>query len=204
MIKKIAFALATLALAAGAHAGTTVYSADFSGSGELDTSVPVQASFSSAASGAGELAFALNGFGSLDGANSYMDIFTLTVNGTALFSGTFNLGGGGSDVVFTTTSGLTWSHGTTATGASGTIDFTVPVSLTGASEVIDFSIASPTSYTAPDGTKYENLAGHQYTNDEGWSIGKVAVSAVPEPTSVALMLAGLGMIGGLARRRRQG
>jgi len=36
-----------------------------------------------------------------------------------------------------------------------------------------------------------------------WTIGSVTVSAVPEPETYAMMLAGLAMIGAVARRRRK-
>ena len=44
-------------------------------------------------------------------------------------------------------------------------------------------------------------AGFQGLGDEGWGVSNVAV--VPEAGSLAMMLAGLGIVGGLARRRRQ-
>jgi len=47
-------------------------------------------------------------------------------------------------------------------------------------------------------------AGQQGTDDEGWGIDnvKVSVTAVPEPETYALFLAGLGVMGAVARRRK--
>lgn len=45
--------------------------------------------------------------------------------------------------------------------------------------------------------------GDKDYNDHRFSFTNVSVTAVPEPTSLALMLAGIGVIGFLASRRRQ-
>ena len=50
--------------------------------------------------GAGSLSFIVNGYASLDGQNSYEDDFSLSLNSVEIFKGAFNLGGGGSDVVY--------------------------------------------------------------------------------------------------------
>ena len=51
--------------------------------------------------GAGLTSFTLNGYASLDGAgNGYTDVFTLSLNGTGILSGSYNLGGGGYDITY--------------------------------------------------------------------------------------------------------
>jgi hypothetical protein len=187
MIKKIAAALSTLALAAGAHAVVLLPGS----TGELSTAAaPVSFTFSSAG-GVADLVFTLDGYATLDGNNSYEDDFTLTLNGSDLVTGTFNLGGGGQNVYSapagTSVAGLDTSGNVGGNG--GQLTFIVPLTLASGDNTLAFSYFS---LPAPD-------AGFQGTGDEGWGIEKVAV--VPEPGSLALMLAGLGIVGGLARRR---
>ncbi len=188
---KLAAAFATLALATGAQA--------FSG---MPTDTTIGYSFDEAA-GAGVLTFTLDGYKSLDGKNTYEDDFTLKVNGISVFDGTFNLGGGGSNAVYlqpvgTLITGESTSTAITWTG--GVLSFSVPVALLSGTNTFDFA------YTSLKGAGF---AGFQGLGDEGWFVENVGVagpvaptvSSVPEPSSIALLLAGLGVVGGIARRR---
>lgn len=185
MIKKIATAFAALALAGAAHA--------YAG---LATDAPPQAyTFSEGTSGAGFLTFTLDGYGSLDGANNCCtDVFTVKQGSTVLFSGSFNLGGGGETSYIVEPAGtvVTDVHGSTlnqnVTWAGGELTFIVPVSYVSGSNLFTFAYSSPT--------------GVQGTGDEGWAVSKVAL-AVPEAGSMAMLLAGLAVIGGLSRRRNR-
>jgi hypothetical protein len=177
MIKKIATALSALALTAGAQA--------YAG-------LPTNESVTVTAAGTGLLTFTLDGYGSLDGSNGYEDDFTVSSGSTVLFNGTFNLGGGGTTAIYTELAGTTIMDvaGSTAnsdvTWNGGELTFSIPVSLGAGATDYTFT------YTSVQG-------GFQGTGDEGWAVSNVAV--VPEPGSLALMLAGIGIVGGLARRR---
>ena len=185
MIKKFATAFAALAIAGAAHA--------YAG---LATDAPGQLyTISETANGSGFLTFTLDGYGSLDGANNCCtDVFSVYQGTTLLFSGSFNLGGGGdtayyvkpAGTVVTDVNGSTLNSKVTWTG--GELTFMVPVQYVSGSNAFTFVYASPT--------------GVQGTNDEGWAVSKVAL-AVPEAGSMAMFLAGLGIIGGLARRRNR-
>ena len=73
------------------------------------------------------------------------------------------------------------------TWAGGVSEISVPISLLAGANSVQFS------YTG----------GAQGLGDESWGINAVSVpTAVPEPQSVALMLAGLGLVGFAARRRK--
>ena len=196
MLKSFAAAAAALALSAGAHASTVVFDASSYHSGDVDTHTYFYTSpFASPATG-GLLTFTLEGYNTLDGQNDYEDDFTLTVNNVAILVGTFDLGGGGNNVVYSSPTGTTITglrnDPSSVSNAGGALDFTVPVSLLASGNVIRWN------YTALSDSAH---AGFQGIGDEGWGLSDVKVTAVPEPGSLALMLAGLGIVGGLARRR---
>lgn len=56
--------------------------------------------------GGATLTFDLIGYLTVDGNNGYNDTFNLTVNGTQLFSGGFDMGGAGVTIVSSTTYGF--------------------------------------------------------------------------------------------------
>ena len=60
-----------------------------------------------------------------------------------------------------------------------------------------FRYDSPTAFNGIDRN------GPQGVGDESWRIGALSVTAVPEPETYAMLLAGLGLLGGMVRRRRQ-
>jgi len=186
-IQKFAFALAAVAFAAGAQA------APFTFEGLPTDSEALTYTYSATTAGTGMLTFTLYGFNSLDGANGYEDDFTVTAAGATkpLFDGTFNLGGGGSSVVYWEPTGthITGTTSSTAiTWAGGELTFSIPVALAAGKNTFDFD------YTSVKG-------GFQGVSDEGWYVDSPNVTPVPEPTSMALLLAGFGIVGGLARRR---
>jgi hypothetical protein len=153
------------------------------------------------------MSFDLLGFNTLDGGGSgaadwyYKDIFTLSINGVAIFSGSFNMGGGGASTVTLMPTGTTWSTITngcsgpcdSVMGHGGTTTVTLPISLAAGDNLIKFA------YASPGGT----YAGPQTIADEGWGVGHYVISSVPEPETYAMLLAGLGIVGAITRRRRK-
>jgi hypothetical protein len=191
-----AAAMATLA-AAGAQAAT-LYS--YAGpTAELPTDSAVTATFNAGA-GPGLLTFTIDGFASLDGQNSYEDDFSLAVNNVQQILATFNLGGGGPDVVYSAPGGATFNdisgNGTNITWNGGEVLVSTPISLQHGSNTLTFG------YTSLEGQGY---AGFQGTGDEGWGLRDIQVSgnAVPEPATWGLMIVGFGGMGGLLRRQRR-
>ncbi|HHS99627.1 MAG TPA: PEP-CTERM sorting domain-containing protein [Thiomicrospira sp.] len=67
-------------------------------------------------------------------------------------------------------------------------------------------MASGTSHFYGDldaGSYYLTLSGKIKGESSNYSISTLSVSPVPEPSTYALMLAGLGLVGFMARRRKQ-
>src|SRR5580692_566719 len=90
--------------AIGAHAAT-LYS--LAGpTPEMATDSSIMATFDASA-GPGVEPFIIDGYASLDGQNYYEDDFTLSLNGAPILVGTFNLGGGGDNVVYSNPNGGT-------------------------------------------------------------------------------------------------
>ena len=131
----------------------------------------------------------------IPGNGSYVDLDGSTSN-SGLFSNTVNLVGG---TTYTLSFDLGGSHRGTAetvnvnfgsTAASYTLSSSDPFSTLS----LNFTPGSNGSY----GISYLNVGG----DNVGALLDNVSVSAVPEPETYAMLLAGLGLMGFIARRRK--
>ncbi|WP_439465843.1 PEP-CTERM sorting domain-containing protein [Roseateles sp. NT4] len=187
---RLSLLAATALLGAAPAWAATLYTLP-AATGALATSTAVTADFSAGA-GAGLIDFTLAGYATLDGDNFYVDILHVTLNGHEVFSGTWDLGGGGANRVLFNPNGAT-----VGPVANQQLTISLPVTLAAGTNHLVFSYESPTSFEG------SGRAGFQDLGDEGWGLKAAAVTgAVPEPTSGALLLAGLGLTGWLAKRRR--
>jgi hypothetical protein len=190
--RSLAAAAAALCMV-GAHADT-LFTGDFSANGAMVTPGAVPVDFLAGA-GAGTIDFQLQGFNTLDGDNFYIDIFHLFVNGVDVFSATWDLGGGGADRV------LAGPADATVSRIGRLVDLSIPVAFVDGANSVSFAYDSPTSFEG------SNRAGPQGTGDEAWGLNAVTVNgapaaaAVPEPETYALLLAGFGALGFVARRK---
>jgi len=162
----------------------------------LETNQSVTLNFAAGA-GAGLVDFTLAGYATLDGDNFWIDILHVTLNGTEVLSGTWDIGGGGLSRVLVNPNGATIG---VVNNSTKELMISLPVTLAAGSNQLVFSYESPTSFEG------SNRAGFQGLGDEGWGLNAVTVAGntapVPEPTSGALLLGGLGALGWLAKRRR--
>lgn len=157
----------------------------------LETNTSVTASFSAAAS-AGQIDFTVAGYATLDGDNGYIDILHVTLNGTEIFSGTWDLGGGGTNRLLLDTNGAMIG---TVTNQQLTVS--IPVTLAAGGNQVVFTYESPLVFEG------SSRAGFQGLGDEGWGLNALTIAGtVPEPAGSALLLAGLSVFGWLSTRRR--
>jgi len=183
-------AVATMLLATAAGADTLHEAGP---TAAMESPGEVVAQFAAGA-GAGTISLQIQGFATLDGDNFYIDVFHLWVNQTEVFSGAWDLGGGGADRVLWDPNGASVSH------VGQQVDLLVPVSFAGGLNTVRFVYDSPLTFEGTD------RAGPQGLGDEGWGLNAVLISGapVPEPSVAALLLAGLLATGpAVCRRRRQ-
>jgi len=176
-------ALSGAALLSNAHAAT-VFSDNHSGLGALASPGQITDTFTASA-GAALLSFEIQGYASLDGANDYADVFKLSVNGTTLLTGSWDLGGGGANVIYLNPNNATVNAQTNGAFSGGKASVYIPIALLSGLNSITYS--------------YSGNA--QDLGDEGWGINAVNVSAVPEPGTYAMLMAGLGLVGFMTRRK---
>ncbi len=147
----------------------------------------------SSAAGAAILTFDLIGYRTVDGINCCTDTFELSVNDSLLFSGGFDMGGGGSQFTNFIDPGVTIVS-TMSNGISN-------------GELTQFSVAH--TLLPGNNTYLFDYGDMQGLGDEGWGLANISISAdvsttvnVPEPGTLALV--GIAMLGvNNVRKRKQ-
>lgn len=156
-----------------------------------------------AVGGSARLDFELAGYRSLDGYNNgYTDIFHLLVNGTELFTGSFNLGGGGTNTIL-----YNPNHGsalTTTYRASDDVHNSHQVTWAGGVTQINLPL---TLLLGANQLQFSYSGMMQSPEDESWGINVASISTIastktslPEPSTFTLLM--VGLLGIVVLRRK--
>ncbi len=147
------------------------------------------------AGGSNAISFDLFGANSIDGAgNGYDDLFTVRLNGTDVFSGFFNMSGGGANVF---TSSLGWVANT-LTNPGGHFKGGV-TSVYGLVDLLAGTNVFSVNFSSPGWRNKRN----QGLRDESWALNNVEVSPVPLPAALPLLLTALAGLGAFQICRRK-
>jgi hypothetical protein len=195
-LNALILAAGMLALSAGFANAATLFSLPGATS-EFATPGAFDIAFNSTG-GAGVVAFRIDGFNTLDGGGAGdhdEDHFFLILNGSQVFDGTWDLGGGGG-ANFTGPPGSTAVAPPSIFGQGGHVDISVPLAFLSGANQLRFEYRS------------EKPLG---IVDEGWDVRALSVTGpgvdvtppgVPEPGTWSLMVLGfLGLGGRLTGRR---
>jgi hypothetical protein len=171
--------LAGLVLAT-ASLGSSAFAADISSAPKALTIVDTSAFFGDA--------FAMNNSG-----DTFMDHFTFNVATTPV-----NLDAIISSISRTAATGLDIT-GLGLYSSAGTLVRAGSMASTGVQDIWTLSANNLAS-----GNYYLQVSGSLVSNTSGAFGGSVMLNPVPEPETYGMVLAGLGVVGMLARRRKQG
>lgn len=174
--------LASVANAASTSLPVTIGSSDW---WAIDGAAHVFTYDAPVADASATFSFQLQGDNTVDGLNEWADAFSLRVNGTEIAGGLFNLGGGGVNLPF---GGIV---APLVDEAAKTVTFSN----------LSFNLLQGTNTFSFTYTPM--LGGNQGTADEAWKLNSATITAaVPEPENYAMLLAGLGLMGAMVRRRK--
>lgn len=198
IFSSVAIALLSITASFSSSTYASIINNDFSVLGARSNPGQIAWNFNNVG-GAAALDFELVGYKSLDGYNNCCtDIFHLLLNGGEIFTGSFNMGGGGSNkIVFNPNGGtaLTSTFGATdnihnshqVTWQGGKTQITLPLILLAGANQLNFK------YTGSSQGKM----------DESWGVNLATITtptSLPESSSYVLFL--IGLLGIITLRRR--
>ena len=188
--------LAGMALCAGisaAQAAVVFYDSATNFNGQFRGAGTLAVTFNAAA-GSSAISFELFGANSVDGNNIYQDVFTVSLNGTDVFTGSFDMSGGGGSS--TTLNALGWIW-TTTTNPGGYFQGGRTL-VSGFANLLGGLNTFSVTFTQPG----PGNGSGQGTGDESWALNDLGVAAVPLPAALPLLGFAMAALGAMGLRRR--